>query len=145
MGFNSNFDLKIENLTDKEINQNICFKCQSPLVPKSKFCNQCGRPVSSNLIGSIIAEFRKTNGYAEMALNKDGKPSEECTWYDMVMDVQTFSSSYPGFLFTIDQRDEEGGLVRYYFFKGKTQEVHPEIIYPHFDKRKIIKRAFEQQ
>ena len=59
---------------------------------------------------------------------------QECKWYEHEGDMRAVSTKFPGVLFTLHGKGEEGGdLWRKYFLDGKCQEARAIIKYPAFD------------
>ena|ERR1035437_4084826 len=86
----------------------------------------------------IIQDLITSNEDAGDALNKDGTTKEEVKWYDYNKDLLKFSKKYPEEVIQLDGTGEDGELYRSYYLNGKVQDAEPEIVYPEFDKTKLI-------
>lgn len=64
-----------------------------------------------------------------------GDPFREANkWYDHEVDMVRFSKLYPDVLLELSGEGEENGDVwKKYYKAGKSCEIRPEVIWPHFD------------
>ena len=87
----------------------------------------------------LISEFRKESDGAKYALDEDGDTNESCKWYDSNTDLIKFSKKYPDAIFCLEGEGEESGdNWKLYVKAGHYQECRAKIVFPEFDKAKLL-------
>lgn len=90
----------------------------------------------------FIRRFRESNAHAEVALQEDGNPEEECSWPFVEIELAKFSGPYPELLMFLEYCGEDGERGGYYACEGKSYAVFPKVIWPEFDPVNLKKHLF---
>jgi hypothetical protein len=87
----------------------------------------------------LINIFRKECDGANYALDEWGDSNDSCKWYDSKKDIIEFSKKYTDAIFLLEGEGEENGdLWKLYVKDGHTQECKAKMVYPEFDKSKLL-------
>jgi hypothetical protein len=83
-----------------------------------------------------INEFREFSENDKYAIDENG----EChKWYSHQEEIIKFSKTKPDVIFMLSGEGEESGDAwRIYVKDGHTQECNAEMVYPEFDKGKLL-------
>ena len=90
----------------------------------------------------IVSDLRKSNEYAEGALNADGTMQCEHTWYKCEEDFSAFSKKYPDALFILfGEGQNYQDTWKCYFKNGKYKKIHGELDFEPFSPEKLSERS----
>ena len=90
----------------------------------------------------IVSDLRKSNEYAEGALNADGTMQCEHTWYKCEEDFSAFSKKYPDILFILfGEGQSYKDKWKCYFKNGKYKKIHGELDFEPFSPEKLSERS----
>lgn len=151
MGYNSNYNLKIVRHSKKEasttsvedIIKNAKESAKSGVVNLKGIADNINEVLMDKEMEGVnedilMERLRDENEEAAYALDSYGDSADACKWYEHVKELKSFSSKYPGWLFTLDINGEETGDVRrVYFLNGKAQEEKARIVLEDFDENKL--------
>jgi len=59
------------------------------------------------------------------------------TWYDHEKDMIEYSKNYPDILFLLEGKDDNGKQWKLYVKNGKSQTIHPKIIWAEFNEENL--------
>lgn len=87
----------------------------------------------------LISEFIKDSDGAMYAIDEYGDTLESCKWYDSNSDLIEFSKKHPDVIFCLegDGEDREDSW-KLYVKEGKSQECRAKLVFPEFDKNKLL-------
>jgi len=87
----------------------------------------------------LINEFRDFSENAKYAIDEDGECQDSCKWYTSNEELIKFSKTKPDAIFMLSGEGEENGDAwRLYVKDGHSQECRAEMIYPEFDRGKLL-------
>lgn len=104
--------------------------CEHDLSRNSKFCPECGRPVGTQELDSLIGDYISRVGTGQSySLNRYGTSLDATKWYEHDADMIEMSGEFRDVLFTLDGKGEEfGDIWRAWYLNGKMQKHKAEIV-----------------
>lgn len=88
---------------------------------------------------NLINEFRNFSENAKYTIDEDGDSEESSKWYSYHEDITKFSKTKPDAIFCLEGEGEESGdNWKLYVKDGHSQECRAELVYPEFDKGKLL-------
>src|ERR1035437_2957137 len=95
---------------------------------------------------NLIEEFRKESEGSNYAIDKYGDTNESCKWYDSTKDIIEFSLKHPKTLFLLEGAGEDtGDEWKLYVQEGPTQQCRGKMVFPEFDKAKLLSNIRESK
>lgn len=89
------------------------------------------------IVEQTIWDLRLQWPEADCYLDARGRPSgNDGPWRSLLSDMTRFSTSFPDYLFVIEEHDwDYGEWARHYFQDGRTATLRPVLQWPDFDPR----------
>ena len=94
----------------------------------------------------LISEFRKESAGARYAVDEYGDSNDSCKWYESNTDLINFSKKHPNAIFCLEGDGEDSDdNWKLYVKDGHTQECRAKMVFPEFDKGKLLAEIRESK